>query len=166
MAIEIRTVRDDELEAFRDCIFTTFGDEASSDTDGAERFKALIPERQRWAAFEGGRVVATAATFDHAIGVPGGGTLPIAGLTMVSVRPTHRRKGLLRQLIALYAADAKRFGAGGLWASEAAIYGRFGFGHASHHLELDVALDRLVWADGTEPTGRIALAIGVHAGIE
>jgi predicted acetyltransferase len=44
-----------------------------------------------------------------------------------------------------------------LFASQGAIYGRFGFGHAAHHLEFDIALDRLVWADGTEPTGRIVL---------
>ncbi len=134
MAIEIRTVTDDEVPAWRDAIFTTFGDDASGDPDGDARTRALIPEKQRWAAFDGPTVVATAATFDHAIGLPGGGTMPIAGLTMVSVRPTHRRKGLLRELMKLHLSDgaARGFAVGGLWATEAVIYGRFGFGIATH----------------------------------
>jgi predicted acetyltransferase len=44
-----------------------------------------------------------------------------------------------------------------LFASEAAIYGGFGFAAAAHHLEFDVALDRVRWAPGTEPTGRVTL---------
>jgi predicted acetyltransferase len=44
-----------------------------------------------------------------------------------------------------------------LFASQGAIYGRFGFGHAAHHLELDIALDHLTWAEGTEPRGRVTL---------
>ena len=134
MSIEIRTVRDDELDAFRDCIFTTFGDDLESDPGGDARLRALIPEAHRWAAFDGRYVVATAATFDHAIGVPGGGSLPMAGLTVVTVRPTHRRRGILRELMKRHLDDARQrgFAISGLWASEAAIYGRFGYGLAAH----------------------------------
>ena len=142
MALEIRTVTDDELAAFRAALFTTFGDDAESDPDSATRVRALIPPEQRWAAFEGDTIVATAATFDLAIVVPGG-TVPMAGLTMVSVRPTHRRRGILRELMGLHLGDARRrgFSISGLWASEASIYGRFGFGIAaeSHATEIDDA---------------------------
>ena len=44
-----------------------------------------------------------------------------------------------------------------LFASQGGDLGRFGFGHAAHHLEFDIALDHLTWADGTEPTGRVTL---------
>ena len=44
-----------------------------------------------------------------------------------------------------------------LFASQGSIYGRFGFGHAAHHLAFDVALDRITWVDRTEPTGRVVL---------
>lgn len=143
MALEIRTVTDDELAAFRAAMFTTFGDDAESDPDSATRIRALIPPEQRWAAFEGDTIIATAATFDLAIVVPGGGTVPMAGLTMVSVRPTHRRRGILRELMGLHLGDARRRGLpiSGLWASEASIYGRFGYGIAaeSHVTEIDDA---------------------------
>lgn len=133
MAIEIRTVSDDEVPAYRHCLMQVFGDDVESDPDGDRRMCALIPATQRWAAFDGSQIVATAGTFDHAIGVPGGGTLPMAGLTMVTVRPTHRRKGILRQLIDAHLADARARGyaISGLWATEPAIYTRFGYGLAA-----------------------------------
>jgi len=132
-SIEIRNVSDDELAAYLEALFTTFGDDATVDPNGDARLRALIPSAQRWAAFEGSLVVATAATFDLAIGIPGG-TLPMAGLTMVSVRPTHRRRGLMRQLVQRHLDDARvrGFAINGLWATEAEIYGRFGFGIATH----------------------------------
>ncbi len=133
MGIEIREVADDEVDAYRDAVFDTFGTEAELDPGGADRLRALIPPARRWAAFEGARVVATAGTFDHEIAMPGG-SLPMAGLTMVTVRPTHRRRGLMRQLMTRHLDDARErgFAIEGLWASEAGIYGRFGFAIATH----------------------------------
>lgn len=143
MTLEIRTITDAELPAFREAMLATFGADADSDPDGDDRIRALIAPDQRWAAFDGGTVVATAATFEQAITVPGGGRIPMAGLTMVSVRPTHRRRGLLRELMRLHLEDARRRGypISGLWASEAAIYQRFGYGIAaeSHAVEIDDA---------------------------
>lgn len=160
MAVEIRTVSDDEVGAYRQCLMQTFGDEPDGDPDGDDRLRTLIPATQRWAAFDGSQVVATAGTFDHAIGIPGGGTLPMAGLTMVTVRPTHRRRGILRQLIDAHVTDARArsYPVSGLWASEAGIYSRFGYGIAAwsdaiaieeaRTIELrDRELDRVEWVD-------------------
>ena len=134
MTLTIRTIRDDEIPAFRDSMMTTFGEDADdADPDGTARVRKLIPPGRMWAAFDGPHVVGTAATFDHAIGLPGGGSLPIAGLTMVTVRPTHRRRGILREMMRLHLEEARsrRIAASGLWASEALIYRRFGYGPAS-----------------------------------
>ena len=161
MALEIRTVTDDELDGLRDAVMTTFGASAESDPEGTPRFRALVDPAQAWAAFDGATIVATAATFDLAIGLPGGASLPVAGLTMVSVRPTHRRRGLARALVRRHLDDARdrRYAASALWASEASIYQRFGYGIASfsdaievaHAHELTVAagrdLDELAWLD-------------------
>ncbi len=134
MTIEIRNVADDELTPFRQCIMNTFGDDLEGDPDGDARMRALIPPAQRWGAFDGTTVVGTAGTFDHSIVVPGGGVIPMAGLTIVTVRPSHRRRGLLRQLMKAHFDDARArgFPISGLWASEASIYGRFGYGIAAH----------------------------------
>ena len=133
--VEIRTITDDEVPAFRESLLQTFGLDPADDPDGTARFLALVDRAQAWAAYDGSTIAATAATFMHAIGVPGGGSLPIAGLTMVTVRPTHRRRGLLGELTRRHLDDARERGlaASGLWASEATIYGRFGYGVAAEH---------------------------------
>lgn len=137
---QVRPVREHEWAALRAAMMETFGEELDSDPDGERRMRALLDPTRVWAAFDGDDVVATAGSHALSIGVPGG-ALPVAGLTIVTVRPTHRRRGILTQLMATYLADARARGVavGGLWASEAAIYGRFGFGIAAEcdRLELD-----------------------------
>ncbi|MCA9676896.1 MAG: GNAT family N-acetyltransferase, partial [Myxococcales bacterium] len=150
--MELRAITDGEIAAFRHALITTFGGDPAHDPDGDERFRALIPAGRAFAAFDRGAVVATAASFAMSLTVPGGATLPMAGLTMVTVRPTHRRRGVLRRLIATHLADARAHGdpVSGLWASEASIYGRFGYGLAAEADELAfVATDHVVAADRT-----------------
>jgi predicted acetyltransferase len=134
MALEIRTITDDEVERFRESLLQTFGVDVADDPDSGQRFLQLVDRSQAWAVFDGSVIAGTAATFNISIGIPGG-SLPIAGLTMVTVRPTHRRKGLLRELMRRHLDDAKQrgFAVSGLWASEASIYGRFGYGVAAEH---------------------------------
>ena len=148
--MELRAITDDEVGAFRASLLTTFGeDPGEGDPDGDRRFRALIAPGQAWAAFDRGVCVATAGTLELELGMPGGGTLAMAGLTMVSVRPTHRRRGILRELMKLHLDDARARGRaiGGLWASEATIYGRFGYAPA-------------VWGDALEITGARGLEVG------
>jgi predicted acetyltransferase len=161
MGVDIRSITADEVGRYRQAIMTTFGGgDPDEDPHGDERFAALIDGSQAWAAFDGPYIVATAATFMLELVVPGG-TLPMAGLTMVTVRPTHRRRGLLRELVGVHLDDARRRGqaVSGLWSSEAPIYGRFGYGVAAEGelVEIDDArslrvaagreLDALEWID-------------------
>jgi predicted acetyltransferase len=161
MTVEIRTIRDDEVQAYRDSLMATFGEEPESDEGAAERFRALMDPTQAWAAFDGATVVGTAGTFLIPLIVPGGEVLPMAGLTAVTVRPTHRRRGILRELMRLHLEDARRraLPVSGLWASEASIYGRFGYGVAAEGDAMaieragtiaflaDGELDQLEWLD-------------------
>jgi predicted acetyltransferase len=133
MALEIRPITDDEIHAFRETLYVTFGADGDVDPEGDDQQRAVVEPGQAWAAFEGRTIIGTAATFNLDITVPGGNGLRMAGLTMVSVRPSHRRRGLLRQLIQRHFDDARERGypVSGLWASEAQIYGRFGYGMAA-----------------------------------
>jgi predicted acetyltransferase len=66
-------------------------------------------------------------------------SLPMAGLTWVSVHPQHRRRGVLTAMIRHHLHGLHESGAepvSGLHASEAAIYGRFGYGLATSGLRL------------------------------
>lgn len=76
--------------------------------------------------------------FEH-FPVPGA-TLPTAGLTWVGVHPQHRRRGLLTAMIDLHLTRCVERGEAlsALFAAEAAIYGRFGYGHAADDLRLDI----------------------------
>jgi predicted acetyltransferase len=103
-------------------------------------------ERRIWeqersiVATEDGQLVGHTGTFSHLMTVPGA-QLPVAGVTMVGVRPTHRRRGILRdlmrtQLTAVHEAGREPLAA--LTASEPVIYPRFGYGLASDHQEIVV----------------------------
>lgn len=142
----IRTITDAEVETFRASVMMAFGDDIDVDPNGAARTRALLDLSQVWAAFDGSTIVGTAATIDFGLVVPGGAVVPMAGLTTVMVRPTHRRRGLLRQLMEQHLDDARarRYPLSGLWSSEASIYGRFGYGVAAESDVLEVADARLM----------------------
>lgn len=69
-------------------------------------------------------------------------TVPMPGLSWVSVHPDHRRRGVLRAMLAHHFAQLHEQGVAlsGLHAAEPAIYGRFGYAVAS--LELSLSLSR------------------------
>jgi predicted acetyltransferase len=77
--------------------------------------------------------VATYAAFPGTLNIGGGNLMPVHQVTAVTVSPTHRRRGLLRRMITLDLSEAREAGAvfAALTASEATIYGRFGFGRAT-----------------------------------
>ena len=87
-------------------------------------------------------VVGMAAYFDLAFTVPGGAVVPMAGLSMVGVAPTHRRRGVLRAMyVELHQRIANAgYPLAGLTASEGGIYGRFGYGPAT--MERVLTIDR------------------------
>jgi predicted acetyltransferase len=138
----IRAVREDELEAYRACMWEAFGHDPSGDPDGQSRLQGLLDRSRTYCAFDGARIVGTCATWTMQLAVCGG-VVPMAGLTMVSVRSTHRRRGLLRRMIAGHLDDAAARGepVSGLWASDAPIYGRFGYGVAAEGDELAAGRD-------------------------
>jgi predicted acetyltransferase len=106
----------------------------------------LEAERRVWepdrsiVAIDEKQLVGHTAAFSHRMTVPGA-QVPMAGVTMVGVRPTHRRRGILRDLMRAQLHEIHEAGAeplAGLTASEAVIYGRFGYGLASDHQEIVV----------------------------
>jgi predicted acetyltransferase len=88
------------------------------------------------AAFDGDTPVGVTAIYSFQLTVPGQEVLPAAGVTWVSVLPTHRRRGVLSSMMRRQLNDIRERGEplAVLWASEAGIYSRFGYGRASWHL--------------------------------
>ena len=87
--------------------------------------------------------VATFASFEKSVNVGGGRMLPAHLISSVTVRPTHRRRGLLRRMMTddLAAAQENGYAIAALTASEASIYRRFGFGPAVWHRSISVSTD-------------------------
>lgn len=95
--------------------------------------------------WDGDRVVATSGIYGLSMTVPGA-VVPCAGVTWVTVSPTHRRQGVLtaimrRQLDELHEQGREPVAA--LWAAEAPIYGRYGHAPAAQRGGLSAATGRL-----------------------
>jgi predicted acetyltransferase len=103
-----------------------------ADDEAAERFARNLPFERLHAAFDGGRIVGGAGAFPFRMSVPGG-DVGCAGVTVVGVLPTHRRRGILTAMMRAQLEDVRERGEviAALWASEEPIYRRFGYGMAS-----------------------------------
>ncbi|BDH55848.1 GNAT family N-acetyltransferase [Tsukamurella sp. PLM1] len=88
-----------------------------------------------------GALVGVAGSFDLTLTVPGGAQLRAPGVTWVSVAPSHRRLGVLRNMLgelhARYRADGAAVAI--LTASEGTIYERFGYGPTTFVDEVTIA---------------------------
>jgi predicted acetyltransferase len=145
---EIRALGADELEALMLAASGPFGFDFPSDPAHRQRFldrmaSTFEPERAR-CAFDGGRMVGTLGTYSFEMTVPGG-SIPVAGTTVVTVQVTHRRQGILTSLIRHHLEEAIERGdaAAALWASDSAIYGRFGYGMAAWSTDLEIDRHRV-----------------------
>lgn len=100
--------------------------------------------------------VATYGTMVNSLNVGGGKVLDAHLITAVTVRPTHRRRGLLRRMITadLQGAAERGLAVAALTASEATIYGRFGFGTATHTTSIEVDVQER-FAVTSAPYGRM-----------
>lgn len=113
-----------------------------ADAGRAERRARLWEAEAAIVAEAGGRVVGHVRSRDMEVTVPGERQVAACGIAGVAVAPTHRRRGILR---AMYEEQHERIEAAGLpltifTASEATIYGRFGYGPAVR--ENSVRIDR------------------------
>ena len=107
--------------------------------DAIKHFLRVLEPQRMHAAFDGDAAVAGSGSFPFDLTVPGG-QVKAAGVTVVGVLPTHRRRGLLRAMKRSMIDDAHARGeaVAVLWATEDTIYGQFGYGMASMAAEIDV----------------------------
>jgi predicted acetyltransferase len=129
----IRPITEGELPGFR-----TVHEHAFHGRPASKRSRALMLSRieldRTLGAFDGNTVVGAAGIFSFRMRVPGA-LVPVAGVTMVAVLPTHRRRGILSAFMQRQFEDLSHGGeaVAALFASEASIYGRYGYGPASSH---------------------------------
>ncbi|KUN83440.1 hypothetical protein AQJ66_18725 [Streptomyces bungoensis] len=151
-AIELKVLRPEEWDGWWEHLLRAFGGVAAPEERELDR---SVTEFQRsMAAWDGDTLVGTAGAFSFRMTVPGGASVPTAGVTMVSVAATHRRRGVLTSMMRRQLDDVRALGEplAALTASEPAIYGRFGYGAATFQLQADIDTSRVTLAlpAGTE----------------
>jgi predicted acetyltransferase len=119
-----------------------------------EARSAAVERERTLAVFEDGAMVGTAGIESMLLGVPGG-RLPAAGIGRITVAPTHRRRGILTDIMRRQLLDVRERGeaVAALFASEGAIYGRFGFGVATYESHLRIARHRNAFRVATDLAG-------------
>jgi predicted acetyltransferase len=155
--IRLRQPARDELTAWIRPANAAFGDilrpvEFEHDTHKFELDRLI-------GAVDGDAWVGTAGAYSFRLTVPGGRDIGVAGITEVGVAPSHRRRGTLRRMMTWMLDQAVDRGepAAILWASESAIYQRFGFGLGTLQSTFDIERTRIRFIRPADPAGRIRM---------
>jgi predicted acetyltransferase len=154
---EICDINEDNLFELHRVASTAFGEDPKQERIDDEK---LVVEFDRMIGVaDGDQLVASAGAYSFELTVPGGGLVPMAGVTWVACLPSHRRRGILRKMMKFQLDDVARRGEAiaGLTASEAVIYGRFGYGVATQWVEAKVRTSASSFASAPKATGRIRM---------
>jgi predicted acetyltransferase len=153
LATDLRVLRQEDWDEWYDKLIRAFGGVAES-SEERELWNSLTEIDRSLGAWDGDVCVGTAGAFSFRLTVPGGASVPAAGVTMVSVAATHRRRGVLTAMMRRQLDDVRAWGwpLAVLTASEPDIYGRFGYGVGTFHVnaEIDTARVRLAVPPGTD----------------
>ena len=146
-----------ELRTWFGVLDAAFADEVSDAEYELERIQ-FEPDRVI-GAVEGDAWVGAGAGYSLRLTVPGGVDVGAVGITAIGVTPSHRRRGILRQVMGWLVDQAGERGEplAILWASETAIYQRFGFGIGTLQGTFDIERSRTRFAHPVEPLGRMRL---------
>jgi predicted acetyltransferase len=150
----IRTATAETMVAFTAPLDLAF---AEKPDPGDEEYRVWEPDRII-AAFDGEQPVATTGALSFRLCVPGG-EAAAAGVTLVGVNPAYRRRGILRSMMRHQLDDVRARGEplAILWASEGAIYQRFGYGLATLSCTFEIERSRASFACPAPPEGTVRL---------
>ena len=154
--IEIRTPGEDEFTRFGEAVSTAFSEQLRDDE--LELARKIVDPSRDLAAYEAGVIVGTASSYSLSLKVPGG-DVKAAGVSAVGVAPTHRRRGIMSSLMRRLHDEAHGRGepVAVLWAAEAPIYGRFGYGLGTINGRIDADRDRTMAGLQGDTSGSVRL---------
>jgi predicted acetyltransferase len=163
--LEIRAPREEEFHEIVALSNITFGEDATEQDEAAFRYgfdfgRALC-------AFDAGRLVGSLAVLSLELTLPGRRALPAGGATWAATLPTHRRRGILTTLFRAQLQDMadREEPLSVLMASEAPLYGRFGYGPATSTISfsIDRAYARFAGSARQKSPMGITLVAGAEA---
>jgi predicted acetyltransferase len=158
----IRPVDESELFTFGHISDRAFN--SSWPPEETLRYDRLVIEPERTlVSFDGDQPVGSTLAFSFGMTIPGGEVVATAGISGVAVLPTYRRRGILSSLMRRQLNDiaAGSEPVAALFASESAIYGRYGYGSAAENLSFSFRrgegqLRQVPGVAGAAPTLRLA----------
>jgi predicted acetyltransferase len=155
MELEMRPPTADEMKAFAKACDDNFGE--THEADDLPRWAEYVDPDRCLAVWDADEIVANSGAWALEQTMPGGTAVPVAGITIVGVSPTHRRQGLLNRMMARLLDDAVARGEpiAILTASESIIYGRYGFGWATSTAAAEVDCDHGAFVHPAQAGGRI-----------
>jgi len=153
--VKYRPIEHDEIDTFHRVLFLAFG-EAPDKPDASRTFGEAELDRTR-AAIVDDEIIGTGRNYSFELTLPGGAIVPAAGVSWIAVKPTHRRRGVLRGMMAELDADARAHGEmfTTLTASEGGIYGRFGYGIATWRMNFHIEQKRGTFRSPPLDDGRV-----------
>ncbi|HEV3475282.1 MAG TPA: GNAT family N-acetyltransferase [Actinomycetota bacterium] len=152
-------VRELGMEFFEDIVRVynaAFGEEHQADV--VDAIRPLFETGRTLGAFDGPDMVGLVTSNGFDLSVQGG-DIPTAAVTGVATIPTHRRRGVMRLLLEPQLTDFHERGLplAALWASEAPIYQRFGYGHGALAGSFNIDRQYTAILRPAEPRGRARL---------
>ncbi|WP_410663856.1 GNAT family N-acetyltransferase [Amycolatopsis sp. lyj-84] len=161
----VRLLRSDEDRAAMDVFRRALHAREMTDEEWSAISPSMQPDRG-FGAFDP-ELIGTVRSFDSEVTLPGGGTTPLAAVSLVGVRADRIRRGVLTGLMRAQFEDfaARGVPAAMLHASEGAIYGRFGYGVAARGKSIEVDRHRARLRPEAPAGGQISL-LGLESTIE
>jgi predicted acetyltransferase len=156
VSFEVRAVVPEELDGYIRMVSLAFG--AYPTDEDLRVYRVEFEPGRSLAAFDGPTMVGASASYRFQMTVPGA-VIPTAHVTTVGVIPTHRRRGVMTELMRPQLDDAHERGeaVSTLGASEGGIYGRYGYGVATVESRFDIERKYAAFARPLEPRGAMRL---------
>lgn len=146
-----------DLHAWVSSVGLVFKDTAEATPERTEFRREGLRTHRLSGAYDGDQIVGTYRSWDIGLTLPGGTRTTANAISSVTVRPTHRRRGVLTALIAadLRAAAERELAVAILIASQAPIYGRYGFGPSTETARWSIELSAARVRPEVPRSGRI-----------
>lgn len=162
--IEYRSARPHELLEWERMVARGFGDHFRSLPDELEFYREKIDFSRSLCAFDDGEMVGSTFSVGYKGALPGGVALDLGGVTAVVVSATHRRRGILTEMMRRLLRNEYELGVplAGLWASQSIIYGRFGYGISVQQSSVKIATRHSAFRHMPRASGKIRFVDAGH----
>ena len=152
--LELRPITADEFESWARAESRAHSNRLADDPD---ELRPHFDLTRSIAVFDGGNIVGGAHSHLLRMSVPGG-EADVAGVSNVAVQPTHTRRGIMTQMMRHQIDGIHERGEplAALFATESAIYGRFGYGVGSVHEQWSIEKAHNSYARHFDGPGSIA----------